>query len=362
MVAPMVLAAGIGAAGSALGGIAGGKGAKKAAKVAAKSQEKITSMNNALIQGMYNQNAARIDPFVQGGTRAGNVLMELLLGNYGAAPGSPGTVGSGAGGYNGGASSNSLASDWARIHGYLTDDIKQNFDPAAEAFIQANLSRLPAGYSGPSWQDIQAYKTDDIKGNYEAALAQLGGVIAAAPPPVQAQAPAAGAGAATGTAATPNALSAWDAFRNGTNYQWRLGQGTEATQQGFAGQSTDSGAEKLALLEYGQNFASNELGNWMNMLAGQQSLGANAANALAGVGTNATSQMINSNQMLADARGNQALINGQANQNMWGSIGQGIGQIAGAWGSSYNTPQYGQPSPIVTNYNNPAWGGGGMWG
>lgn len=321
MVAPMLLAAGIGAAGSALGGVMGGKGAKKAAKVAAKSQEKVASMNNALVQGMYNSNAARLDPYIQGGSRAGNVLMELLLGPSGSG------AGGGAGG-GGGSVINPMASQWGSIQGYLTDDIDQNFDPAAISFIQQNMAHLPQGYGGPTLEQIQRMPDRQA----EAALNQLGSAIASnIPAPTQ--------GATNQQGQPTSALSAWDQFRNGTNYQWRLGEGQKAINQGFAGAGAlDSGATRLALQEHGQNFASNELGNWMNMLAGQQGVGLQAGGALAGVGMQATNAQMANNQNAANAQSNQALINGQANQNMWGTIGQGIGQIAGAWGSSYGQP------------------------
>lgn len=354
MVAPMVLAAGIGAAGSALGGVMGGKGAKKAAKVAAKSQQKVTAMNNALVQGMYNSNAARLDPYIQGGTRAGNVLMELLLGPAQGA-------GGGAGGGYGGSTANPGVSQWNTIQGYLTDDIDQNFDPAAISFIQQNMTHLPQGYAGPTLEQIQRMPDRQA----EAALAQLGGAIAG-------NLPSAAPGATGANGQPTSALSAWDQFRNSTNYNWRFGQGQEATAQNFAGSALDSGAQRLAEIEYGQQFASNELGNWMNMLAGQQGIGLQAGGALAGVGMNATNAQMANNQNAANAQSNAALMAGQANQNMWGSIGQGIGQIAGAWGSSYGPNQAGagymmptaatHGSPILTSYQNPAYRGGSTWG
>lgn len=354
MVAPMVLAAGIGAAGSALGGVMGGKGAKKAAKVAAKAQTKIAEMNNALVQWNYGQNAARLDPYVQQGTRAGNVLMELLLG-----PSSTGGGGGGGGGTAAPAGPSALQSEWNRILGYQNDGIGGNFTPAAEAWIAANASRLPSNYSGPSWQQIQAYQNDGIKGNYEPAMLKLGNAIAAA----TATAPTAPQGATNSAGKPISAASAWDQFRNSTNYKWQLQQGLDAVSQGFAGSALDSGAARLAMNDYAQNQAMGALGNWMNMLAGQQGIGLQAGSALAGVGTAGMNAQMANNWQAGNAQSNAALIAGQANQNMWGTIGQGIGQVAGAWGSSYNQPQSPYTtSPIVTSYNNPAYGGGSAWG
>ena len=333
MVAPLVLAAGIGAAGSVLGGLAGGKGAKKAAKAAAKSQEKVTSMNNALVQGMYNSNARRLDPYIQGGTRAGNVLMELLLG---PAP----TVGGAGGAAPPPAAQTTIAPN---VLAMQNDGIKGNFARA----IQSQHPELYSQYA--------TNLGDGTAGNFAAAVTAGGGAPQYTAP----------LGATSNTTGQPtSALSAWDQFRNSTNYNWRFGQGQEATAQNFAGTALDSGAQRLAEIEYGQNFASNELGNWMNMLAGQQGVGLNAGAALAGVGMNATNAQMANNQNAANAQGNAALVAGQANQNMWGTIGQGIGQIAGAWGSSYGQPggAGGSTSPIVTSYSNPAYNGGSAWG
>lgn len=345
MVAPMVLAAGIGAAGSALGGVMGGKGAKKAAKTAAKSQEKITKMNNALVQGIYDSNAARLDPFIQGGTRAGNVLMELLLG---PAP---------AGGGGGGGGMPATNSEWSRILSLQNDGIDGNFQSAARQFITANGGSLPQGYTGPTWDQVQTYDGDGITGNYDQGLLTLGGAIAGG------MTPAAPPGATNAAGQPTSALSAWDQFKQGSMYQQRLQEGQKAINQGYASAGAlDSGAARAALQEQGQLFASSELGNWMNMLAGQQGVGLQAGGALAGVGMNTVNAQMANNQNAANANSNAALISGQANQNMWGSIGQGIGQIAGAFGSSYGQPQSGAPNDIVMNYNHPAWAGGGMWG
>lgn len=318
-----LIAAGIGAGASVLGGLMGGKGAKKATKKAIKSQEKIAAANNALIQWNYNQNAARLDPFVSGGTRAGNVLMELLLGpapagSGGSAAGSP--IGGSTGGtYSGGPSAQEQLD-------FLLHGSQNTIGPDRTAAIM-HMSGTP--------EEKLAYAVgvlhDEERNYYNQYMT--------AHPQTYTPAPAAPTGATSNATGQPtSALSAWDQFRNGTNYNWRLGQGAETVQQGFAGQSTDSGAEKIALLEYNQNFASNELGNWMNLLAGQQGIGLQAGSALAGVGTNATNNMVANNQNLADAHSNAALTAGQANQQMWGSIGQGIGQAAGALASSYNSP------------------------
>jgi hypothetical protein len=362
MVAPLVLAAGIGAAGSALGGVMGGKGAKKAAKTAAKSQEKITQMNNALVQGMYNSNAMRLDPYIQGGTRAGNVLMELLLGP---------TPTTGGGTSGGGSTVSPQFNEWNNIVGYRSDDISDNFTPAALSWIQSNQGLLPANYAGPSWAEIMAMPTGKSDNARDNAIQQFGSVLAAN------AANTTPAGATSNATGQPtSALSAWDQFRNSTNYQWQLDQGLKAVNQGYAGAGAlDSGAAQIALNDYAQNQAQGALAGWMNMLAGQQGVGLQAGGALAGVGMQATNAQMANNQALGSANGNAALIGGMANQNMWGNIGQGIGQIAGAWGSSYDGPggvgaysmpyagyhRIGSQGDIVTSNPNSSTWGGGMW-
>ena len=245
------------------------------------------------------------------------------------------------------------------------------------------------GYGAPVTiaPNILAMQNDGIKGNFARAIQQshpdlyalnqmglnngmsgdfASGVIAAANRPRYGTGTGGGVGGATSntTGRPVSALSAWDQFRNSTNYNWRKDQGEESLAQNFAGTALDSGAQRIAELEYGQQFASNELGNWMNMLAGQQGIGLQAGSALAGVGTAGTNAMMANNWQAGNAAGNAALIGGQANQNMWGNIAQGIGQVAGAYGSSYGQPNYGGGGggTINTNYNNPAWGGGSMWG
>jgi hypothetical protein len=85
MVAPVVVAAGIGAAGSVLGGIFGGKGAKKAAKAEVQMGREAL----ALQEKMYNQSRADLEPWrVAGGQAIGQGLAMLQPGyNYKTSPG-----------------------------------------------------------------------------------------------------------------------------------------------------------------------------------------------------------------------------------------------------------------------------------
>lgn len=125
--------------------------------------------------------------------------------------------------------------------------------------------------------------------------------------------------------------AAFDAFRNSTNYQFRLGEGMKAANQGYAARGMlQSGAAMKGLNDYGQNMASNELGNYMNILGQQQQVGLSGANALAGVGTNMVGQVTANNNAAGTAAANAQLMAGQAQNQMYGGIGSAIGNFLGS--------------------------------
>lgn len=109
-------------------------------------------------------------------------------------------------------------------------------------------------------------------------------------------------GAATATPAlTPQqqAQNAFDIYRNSTGYQFRLNQGLNAVNSGYAGAGTlKSGAAMKAINDYGQGMATQEFGNYLGALGNQQQLGFGAASAQAGVGQNTANSLaqIYSNQ------------------------------------------------------------------
>lgn len=142
----------------------------------------------------------------------------------------------------------------------------------------------------------------------------------------------------TPTITQPTAQAAYDAWKANTGYTTRLNEGMNALNAQWAGRGTlQSGAAGLAFQRAGQDYATNQFGQYYGMLAGQQQLGPGAANALSGVGTN-----------YANAAGNLAIQNGNNianaavasanNRNqLYGGIAQGIGGIAGSifGGSSF---------------------------
>lgn len=126
-----------------------------------------------------------------------------------------------------------------------------------------------------------------------------------------------GTGVPQGQTPQQAANGAFDIFRNSTGYQFRLGEGMDAVTSAYAGiGGLQSGAALRGINEYGQNFASNEFGNYLNALGGQQAVGAGAASSGAGVTQNFASNVMNSNnfnaqnQMSARLGQQNALANG----------------------------------------------------
>ena len=191
---------------------------------------------------------------------------------------------------------------------------------------------LAAPIGGPALQWWQRIHQQD--GGALDRLPVAGATPAPAPtaPPAQTGQPAP---PATGEQ-PPSALSAWDQFRQGANYQWRFNEGNRALTSNYAVRGIgDSGAERMALQEHGQDFASNELSNYMNLLAGQQNVGLTAGNAVMGVSTSAANNIAGQNTNAGNAAANAALVAGQASAQNWGNIGGAIGQAAGAIGGAF---------------------------
>lgn len=132
-----------------------------------------------------------------------------------------------------------------------------------------------------------------------------------------------------------SARDAFDTFRNSTGYQFRLNEGLGALNSGWAGAGTlQSGAAGKSFIDYGQNYASGEFGNFWNMLGEQQNLTSGAANAMSGVNTTYANNAGNlavangnaqANAAVAKANNSNALLGG-----IFGSIGSGVGILQGA--------------------------------
>jgi hypothetical protein len=128
-----------------------------------------------------------------------------------------------------------------------------------------------------------------------------------------------------GQTTTDRARAAFDQFRNSTGYQFRLGEGMNALNSGYAGAGTiQSGAAMRDAVKYGQDFASNEFGNYMGALGNQQGVGVQSGGAAAGVGIDSANSLSQIYGNRADAIGNASLANAQ---NINSLIGTGMAGI-----------------------------------
>lgn len=128
---------------------------------------------------------------------------------------------------------------------------------------------------------------------------------------------------------------AFDQFRNSTNYNFLLDQGTQAVKTANA-PSFNSGATAKALLNYGQGMAGNALQGYENMLQGQQQLGAQSALGLGQIGTGAGSALAGVNSNAAAAQGGAAIYGGNALSGMLGGLNNVGQQILSS--SSFKQP------------------------
>ncbi len=317
-----LIAAGIGAAASVGGAALSSKASKKATKSANQTAERNTAANNALTREMYDRNSANLLPYSQTGLAAGNTLNAMLLGNPQQAqrpmqqpanpeynpgiesqfmqPGAQKTIGTGVmqsrpeymvqGGVGG--------TDW---NAYVNDPM--NSDALAD--YNANHAGTDMGAFGQ-----QHYQNDGARRDLT-------------PYPAQAQ------------------PSAWDNFRNSTNYQFRLDQGNKGINQGYAANGMlESGAAMKGIADYNQQFASNELNQYQDRLAQQQQVGLGAVSALAGVGQNMVNNVTANNNSAAQVAAQGAIQRGAAQGQLYSGIAGGIGNLAGAafGGSSYRPP------------------------
>lgn len=133
--------------------------------------------------------------------------------------------------------------------------------------------------------------------------------------------------------ANPANNAAFDAYRNSTGYQFRLGQGMDAINSGYAGKGTlQSGAAMKAINDYGQGMASQEFGNYLAALGNQQGLGLSGASALAGVGQSYANSLGNIYQQNGANQANAALARGQGAAQMGNALTGIGGQLIGSSG------------------------------
>lgn len=257
-------AIGLGVAG--VGSALGAKSSSKAASKAADTSLAVAQQNNALTEKIYNQNAAALSPFMTRGNAAGdqiNALLGLSTGGQSLPAQQP---------------LQAANSNYAGLQ----------FNP---------MTGFPVKFNGNTFEGLKR----------NALMMQQ---------PLQSP-----------TATPQSANDAFDIFRNSTGYQFRLGEGMNALNSGYAGAGVlQSGDAMRAAQEYGQNFASNEFGNYMGYLSNQQGVGLAGTSALAGVGQNYVNNVSANNQNAGDAAANAYLIKGQNNPfaNAMGVVGGGL--------------------------------------
>lgn len=278
---------------------------KSAANTAADTSLAVAQENNDLAREIYGENKATLSPYVERGNTAGST-MNALLGLGGttqttqAQPnalsqinpqalynGGYGTASQYYGAQNGGTSSttNALAGGW-------------------DGTGQPTMNQVRAMVlSGQGFPQVANQQQNPIQQQIATQNPQL---------------------TQTGQSAQEAAESAFDIYRDSTGYQFRMNEGVNALNSNTFGAGVgQSGAALKALTEYGQNFASNEFGNYMGYLGNQQAVGAGAASAQAGVGQNFVSQVSANNNAAGTAAANAQLAGGSS------GIGNALGMIGG---------------------------------
>ena len=284
---------------STIGSVISSKSQNKAIGRAAETSEKNNTENTQLARDIYGQNRQILSPFVQRGNVAGDQMNALLgLGGAQMSAGGPATM-------------------------QITPNADAQFQGGSgNPLTQIGSAMFGLGGGQPAGA---AYGLGD-NGAMPYARPEGGNALMAGMAP-QGMATPQGAPQQTPQQAANNAF---DIFKNSTGYQFRLGEGLDAVGSAYAGiGGLQSGAARRGINEYGQNFASNEFGNYLNALSGQQAVGAGAASSLAGVGQNFAGTVIGANNFNAQNQMNAQL----GKQNPWanglGTFGAAQQQLVG---------------------------------
>lgn len=237
----------------------------------------------ALQEKVYNQNNALLSPFVARGNAAGET-MNALLGLPGAAA-SPTTASAAPTDYAAYVAANpDLTAEFQRVGGQFGGDANAYGQYHWNAYGQKEGRQLPQ-------QQVSA-----------------------------------------ATSVTPQtAQSAFDTFRNSTGYQFRVDEGNKSLNAlNFARGASDSGAAVKSALNYGQNIASGEFGNYMGYLGNQQGVGLSGASAVAGVGQNYANNTANLLGQNSQNAWNTAQAKTQSNNSLASNLTTSFGKIGSA--------------------------------
>lgn len=247
----------------------GASAQNKASKRAEQTAQQTAAANNALQREIYQQNAAVLSPFQQRGNAAGDAINSLL--GLGVPRQQPA--------FNPQANQNPLM----RFYG------ERNTIMGAPTMFGYETMGGDQFMQGWQEQPVQTMQATNPQADYN---------------------------------------NAFNNYRNSTGYQFRFNEGMRALDAGAP--VLNSGARLKAALNYGQNIASGEFGNYLGYLANQQGVGLSGASAQAGVGQNYASNVQANNNSAGTAAANAALMRGQATQNMYGGIANSFGNALGS--------------------------------
>lgn len=295
-----------------IGSIVGGLASANAAKKGAEAQVEAAREANALQKEIYYNNVDLMKPWHTAGTNA-LAQMQYELGLTGA----PGTMS--AANQNGTPMTITQVDKETQTGGQYRNPWQNEFSPGTLAAMGMDVG-MGGGWgpgNAPGTETTTTYNVGDQSfDSMKDAQAYVDSQAAAAPP----------AGSATGESG----------FTKSPGYQFRYDTGMDAMGDYLASRGMRLGGPAAkAALEYGQNFGSNEYGNWYNRLASMSGTGQTAANTTAGYGQNyanaAGQNLQNAGQARASGYMGQAnALNGTMNS-LFGIYG---GAQAGLFGDN----------------------------
>lgn len=142
----------------------------------------------------------------------------------------------------------------------------------------------------------------------------------------------------------------YSAFFSSPDYQATLQQNQQALDRDAAARgSLFSGGHSADVMQFGQNLAAQQFGNYYNRLAGLAGIGQTSANQLGAYGQNYANAVGNLNMQNAQAQTNSIYGRANAYSNLAGQVGQIGGQLAGYYMNQPQVQTYGaQMQPQVS--------------
>jgi len=271
---------------------------KKAINAATDASTAATDRSIALQRDVYNSNSENLSPFMARGNRAGDAI-NALLGLGGPEPAQlPGGARYG---------NPTAATTYAPYGG----NVNPNFYSGQSFYGGEQLPFSGGDFFGVGGRSPGfGFQNQPSRATYQT------------PSYSAAEAPESGQSAYE---------RAFDNFKDSTGYRYRVDEGNEAINSGYAARGAlRSGAALKALQDRGQNVASNEFGRYLGYLGNQQGVGLSGASALAGVGQGFANNVSNLEGQNAATIGNAAIARANNNNNFIGSVAGGIGTALGS--------------------------------